>query len=433
MAESVAATGENRAELASSGQPPARVLLLLAGPAIVVGLVSSLILIVVTQIANWLQQILWTAAPQAFGLDGSSPIWILVVLTLTGAAVGLVVWRIPGHAGPDPATMSLVEGPLTVAVLPGLLLALILMLAGGVSLGPENPIMAVNTGLVFALGTRLIPKIGAPVWAGLSVSGMVGAMFGTPVAAALILSESTIGDPRTPLWDRLFAPLVAAAAGALLTDLLGGASFSVAVAPYPGPQPLDIVTGAAVAVAAAVLGLAAIYAFHRSHRLFHRLTNPLLMLTVGGAILGILGIFGGPITLFKGLDQMQELASNAASYSAGALALMVVVKLAALVVAGTSGFRGGRIFPSIFIGVAIGLCASALVPSIPQALAVSCAVLGFLLAVTRQGWMSLFLAAIVVPDPRLLAMLCLVSLPAWLLVTGRPQMIISATADRRIA
>jgi H+/Cl- antiporter ClcA len=309
-------------------------------------------------------------------------------------------------------------------VLPGLLLALLLVLAGGVSLGPENPIMAVNTGLVVAVGARLLPALGAPAWVGLSSAGMIGAMFGTPVAAALVLSEAAPGEPQAPLWDRLFAPLVAAGAGALTTDALAGGRLSLAVPvpPYPGPRAVDLLTGSAVAGAAALLGLVAVYAFPHAHRLFHRLAHPLVMLTVGGALLGLLGIVGGPITLFKGLDQMKELASGAGGYTAAGLALVVVVKLAALVVAATSGFRGGRIFPSVFVGVAIGLCASALAPGLPPALAVSCAVLGILLPVTRQGWLGLFMGAVVVPDLNLLPVLCLVSLPAWLLVTGRPEM-----------
>jgi H+/Cl- antiporter ClcA len=140
---------------------------------------------------------------------------------------------------------------------------------------------------------------------------------------------------------------------------------------------------------------------------------------------------GGPVTLFKGLDQMKALAAGAAGYTAAGLALVVLVKLAAVVVAATSGFRGGRIFPSVFVGVAIGLCASAFAPGIPPALAVACGELGVLLAVTRQGWLSLFMAAIVVPDLRLLPILCLVLLPAWLLVTGRPEMIIKAPGEGR--
>ena len=53
---------------------------------------------------------------------------------------------------------------------------------------------------------------------------------------------------------------------------------------------------------------------------------------------------------------------------------------------------------------------------------VSAGVLGLLLAVTRQGWVSLFVAAVLVASPGMLALLCLASLPAWLLVTGRPHM-----------
>ncbi len=45
-----------------------------------------------------------------------------------------------------------------------------------------------------------------------------------------------------------------------------------------------------------------------------------------------------------------------------------------------------------------------------------------LLAVTRQAWVSLFTAAVLVASPAILALLCIGSLTAWLLVTGRPQM-----------
>ena len=194
-------------------------------PALVVGIASSLVLLGVSAVAEWLQDVLWTIIPQAMGVSGNAPLWILLILTLTGVAVGLVVWKVPGHAGPDPATLGLVEAPLPLSVLPSLLLALILMLAGGVSLGPENPIMGIAIGLVFAIGTRLLPPVGAQIWIGLATAGMLGAMFGTPVAAALVLSESLSGgESRAPLWDRLFAPMVAAGAGALTTDALSGGS-----------------------------------------------------------------------------------------------------------------------------------------------------------------------------------------------------------------
>ena len=53
---------------------------------------------------------------------------------------------------------------------------------------------------------------------------------------------------------------------------------------------------------------------------------------------------------------------------------------------------------------------------------VAAGVLGVLLAITRQGWVSLFTAAVLVASASIIALLCIATLPAWLLVTGRPQM-----------
>ena len=257
----------------------------------------------------------------------------------------------------------------------------------------------------------------------MAFAGTIGAMFGTPVAAALLLSE-TAGDPRISTWDRLFAPLVAAGAGAITTDLLTTDTFAVAVAPYTGPQPIDLLTGSIIAVVAAIVGLVPIYLFPVSYAIFQRLGTPLVSLLVGGLVLGILGAIGGPISLFKGLAQMQTLAANVGDYTAAGLALLVGLKLLAVVIASTSGFRGGRIFPVVFAGVAMGLCINVLFPSIPQALAVAASLLGMLVATTRSGWLALFMSAFLVGEATMLPIMCIAVLPAWLIVTGRPEMVV---------
>jgi hypothetical protein len=76
----------------------------------------------------------------------------------------------------------------------------------------------------------------------------------------------------------------------------------------------------------------------------------------------------------------------------------------------------------VFIGAALGLCAHALVPAVQSALGVAAGVLGVQPVVTRHSRLSLFTAAMPAPDRSILALLCIASLPAWLLVTGRPQM-----------
>ena len=171
-----------------------------------------------------------------------------------------------------------------------------------------------------------------------------------------------------------------------------------------------------------------VWCLPRLHALMQRLKNPILTLGIGGFLLGILGVVGGHITLFKGLDEMQQLAFSQ-TLTASDYMLIALVKLAALVLAAACGFRGGRIFPAVFVGVALGLMLHAHVDAVPAAITVSCAILGLTLVVTRDGWLSLFMAAVVVPDSTLLPLLCIVMLPAWLLLAGKPLMIAKRPND----
>ncbi|MFD4410809.1 ion channel protein [Streptomyces sp. NPDC058476] len=402
---------------------PARSLLPLILPALVVGVAASLLFVGVSALAEKLQGVLWGNLPDALGIGRYSVFWMLVVLTATGVLVGLVVWKAPGHAGPDPATLGLAAAPMPPVVLPGLLVATALMLAGGPSLGPENPVIATNVALAFWLGRRLAPRLPGGLWAALAEAGTIGALFGTPVAAALLLSEALAGQQlKGLLWDNLFAPLAAAAAGAITTTVVSHPTFDLHLPALGRPTWRDVLAALVVASAAALFGMLAVYAFPYVHGAFARLRHPMVALPVGGLVLGLLGALGGHLTLFKGLDEVAELAQDPEGWSAGQFATMTVVKLAALLVAASCGFRGGRIFPSVFIGAAFGLCAHALVPAVHPALGVAAGVLGMLLAITRQGWVSLFTAAVLVASPSIIALLCIASLPAWLLVTGRPQM-----------
>ncbi|ENT6511600.1 ion channel protein [Escherichia coli] len=404
--------------------PRARTMLLLSLPAVAIGIASSFILIVVMKIASVLQNLLWQRLPGTLGIAQDSPLWIIGVLTLTGIAVGLVIRFSQGHAGPDPACEPLIGAPVPPSALPGLIVALILGLAGGVSLGPEHPIMTVNIALAVAIGARLLPRVNRMEWTILASAGTIGALFGTPVAAVLIFSQTLNGSSEVPLWDRLFAPLMAAAAGALTTGLFFHPHFSLPIAHYGQMEMTDILSGAIVAAIAIAAGMVAVWCLPRLHAMMHQMKNPVLVLGIGGFILGILGVIGGPVSLFKGLDEMQQMVANQA-FSTSDYFLLAVIKLAALVVAAASGFRGGRIFPAVFVGVALGLMLHEHVPAVPAAITVSCAILGIVLVVTRDGWLSLFMAAVVVPNTTLLPLLCIVMLPAWLLLAGKPMMMVN--------
>ncbi|MEV4936238.1 ion channel protein [Streptomyces zaomyceticus] len=411
----------------AADESPLRILLPQVMPALVVGVVASLLLLGIEFLADELQDVLWHNLPDALGIGDYSSLWIISMLTAAGIAVGLVIWKFPGHAGPDPASEGLGGPPLAPGVVPGLLLASTLSLAGGVSLGPENPIIASNIALAYWLGRKAAPAVPGAFWVSLASAATIGALFGTPVAAALVLSEALTGMPgRGSLWDRLFAPLVAAGAGAMTTQLLAEPTFDMGLPPLTDPGWGDLLAALVIASAAALFALVACYLFPYLHAAFHRLRHPMVILPLGGLVLGLLGALGGQLTLFKGLDEVKELTASIGTWSSGELAKLAVIKLVALLVAASCGFRGGRIFPAVFIGAAFGLLAQALVPEVSPTVTVSSAVLGVLLATTRQGWISLFTGAVIAGSPAVIALLCLASLPAWLIVTGRPQLQLDA-------
>jgi H+/Cl- antiporter ClcA len=343
------------------------------------------------------------------------------MLTATGVLIGLIVWLAPGHAGPDPATTGLIEDPLPLSALPALAIVTIIAQGGGVSLGPEAPIVVLNVSLVVA-ATKVF-KLPIPLQLGmvLATAATIGALFGTPVAAALVLTGMVaMAKGAGSLWDRLFLPLVAAATAALTMVLINEPDFSVDLPAMGTPTWLDLGAAIVIAAVAVGLGLAGVWLFPLLHRAFRALRHPMLMIVAGGIVLGGLGALGGPISLFKGLEQSSQLVKDAPTMTVGALILVTVVKLVALLVASASGFRGGRIFPSVFVGVGVGLIANSLFPDVPVALAVAAGVMGLTLVSARDGWLALFLGVALTGDINVLPVLILAILPVWLLVSRQP-------------
>lgn len=420
-------------EEADNDLPPAslvRKLLRLSIPTIAIGAVSAVMLYLVEELAHALEHGLWSTLPEALDIDPASGWWIFGILTVIGLLVGLVVWLLPGHGGQDSATVHLLAPPLPLRALPSLIIVAVLGLGGGVSLGPEAAIIAINSGILVALVGWLRPTVPIELVVVLTASGTIGALFGTPVAAALVFTGMVSAIfHEGALWDKLFLPLLAASAGAVTMSVFTDPQFTLDLPAYDTAAPIDLLSASVVAMVAAAIGLAAAAVFPRLHQSFRLLKNPALYVTLGGVILGILGAIGGPVTLFKGFTQMGDLVADRADYSAPSLILIVVVKVLALLVSAAAGFRGGRIFPAVFIGVAIGVVTTALIPSVPLAVATAGGVLGMVLALSRDGWIALFIAAAVTGSMTILPVICIAILPTWLLVSRGPDMIVHLPHD----
>jgi hypothetical protein len=95
--------------------------------------------------------------------------------------------------------------------------------------------------------------------------------------------------------------------------------------------------------------------------------------------------------LFSGEDALPELVAHAADYSLGVLIMLIACKALAYGLS-LSAFRGGPVFPSMFIGAAIGIAASGLpgmdlAPAIGMGIGAMCAAM-LRLPLTRRRWPS---------------------------------------------
>jgi H+/Cl- antiporter ClcA len=90
-------------------------------------------------------------------------------------------------------------------------------------------------------------------------------------------------------------------------------------------------------------------------------------------IFGIVGV-ALPLTMFSGSDQLKSVLHDAGTLGLGLgqLVAILIAKMLTFAVSQGSGFVGGPIFPSLFIGGTTGVIVHQAIPSAPLGLASTC-------------------------------------------------------------
>jgi len=323
------------------------------------------------KLVSLLQNWFFATLPGELGFHGVPAWWPLPLLAIAGLLVSSVIRYLPGRGGHSPADGFQAGGTPDPVDLPGVLLAALATLSLGVVLGPEAPLIAIGGGLgVLAvhLAKRDAPPTAAAVMAAAGSFAAISTLFGSPIAGAFLLMEAAgLGGPVLGLV--LVPGLLAAGVGTLifvgLDSLTGFGTFSLAIPGLPPFQhPTVAMFGWALAfgVVAAVVGagirlMALALRPHVERRMI--LLTPVVGLAVAGlAIAFAEGTGRGPTyVLFSGQSALPGLVQHAAGWTVGALLLLVVCKSLAYGLS-LSSFRGGPVFPSMFIGAAGGIAAS---------------------------------------------------------------------------
>jgi H+/Cl- antiporter ClcA len=328
-------------------------------------------------LVSGLQEWLFTDLPEALGFDGAPLWWPLPLLALAGVLVGLTIRYLPGRGGHSPADGFKAGGVPSPIELPGIALAALATLSLGAVLGPEAPLIALGAGLAGSavrLARRDVPAQATAVVAASGSFAAISTLLGSPLLGAFLLMEASgLGGPTLGLV--LVPGLVAAGVGSLifigLDAWTGLGTYSLAlpdVPPFAQPDLAQFGWALVIGLVAAVVGtgirrLALALRPHVERRLL--LATPLVGLAVGTLAIVYAQASGHNFSevLFSGQNALGPLISNSASYSAGALVLLVACKGLAYG-ASLAGFRGGPVFPAMFLGAAGGIALSHL-PGLP--------------------------------------------------------------------
>ncbi len=328
--------------------------------------------------------------------DGGAPAWWPVPwLGLCGLLVSLTISRLPGTAGHSPALgFTTGSGPAPSHDLPGIVLASLATLSLGAVLGPEAPLIAIGGGLA-ALTVRLAkrdaPPMAVTIMASAGSFAAVSTLLGSPLLGAFLIMEAA-GIAGAALSLIALPGLLASGIGALvflgLDAWTGLGTFSLALTTVPPAIPPTIASllwAVPVGVLGALLGWAIRWLGLTVRPRVHR--NRVPVTVVLGLLIGLCATAyqlatGRAFTqvLFSGQDALPELVADAGGYSLGVLLLLGLFKALAYGLS-LSAFRGGPVFPAMFIGAVLGIAVSGLpgmdlAPAIGMGIgALSCAML----------------------------------------------------------
>jgi H+/Cl- antiporter ClcA len=320
---------------------------------------------------NDAQKWVFTTLPNDLGFHGEPSWWPVLPLVLSGLIVALSIHYLPGTSGHKPSEGFKAGGLVEPVDLYGIVLASVATLALGAVLGPEAPLIAIGGGMG-VLAVRLIRR-DAPAQAALVIGAAgsfaaIASLLGSPITGAFLLMEAAgLGGP---LLGIILTPgLLAAGIGSLIFVGIarwtgyGLPTFAIPnLPPFTSPNGNEFLWALVIGVGAAVIGTVIKRGAKWLDPIIER--RMLVLTPVAGLAVALCAIVFFEATghsssqvLFSGENALAPLVNQAATWTAGALVLLVLFKGLAYGIS-LSCFRGGPTFPGMLIGAAGGIALS---------------------------------------------------------------------------
>jgi len=295
---------------------------------------------------------LWTlaAAARAVARLPLAPLWLPVGF----AVASTLVWKLAPEAAGH-GTEKVIEavhrrwGRIATAVAPVKLLATVITIAVGGSVGKEGPCAQIGAALASSIATllRLRPRDRRKIVI-CGISAGFAAVFGTPIAGSVFGIEVLFLG--SVLYDVLYPSFVAGLVGYQVASRLGIAYVHQTLTGVPHVTEGLLLR---VIVAGIIFGLVAlllIESLRRAHELFARLPlAPPLRALVGGGVLAGLAVLISARYLGLGVDTLEASLRGEPVPTLGFL-----WKIAFTAISLGAGGSGGIVTPIFFVGAATG-------------------------------------------------------------------------------
>ena len=299
--------------------------------------------------------------------------WWVAVTAAAGVVVGLLrrLTRLPEQI---PSLFAdLKSEHVDTGLVPGIAAVSAVSLIGGASLGPEKALGAMGGGAgTWLARRRALGKEDSQVNTLVGFTGAYGGLFSSTVIVVMLILEAA-----RPGGQRFFKTLVG---GVVASSVSFGIYFAIAgavfvdayqVPPYSF-EDWQLLAGIPLGLFAALLVTLLVAFMTLASRLFGRLKLPgIAKSTLGGVVFGLVGV-AVPLTMFSGSDQLKTVLNDAGTLGLGLLVAILIAKMLTFAVSQGSGFVGGPIFPSLFIGGTAGVLVHQVFPSVPLGLAFTC-------------------------------------------------------------
>ena len=339
--------------------------------------------------------------------------WIVLELLTTGLAVfdGWAVIPVMAGAGllagliihwiGDPGEIHLIvnnirfnNGKLDPKNNPSMILSSLLCVASGGSLGPEAPLVQVtgSTGTWFG---KILRMKGEELRS-MSIAGMASgftALFGAPLGGSLFSLEILHHKHAVEYYKAIIPAFVASSFSyiifALIIHLGLGPVWDLPA--YEMDNKFDFAYAILFAIMATCCGWIFIFCTKYLKMAFEKSQLPIYYKTfIGGILLGSIAFFV-PITRYFGHHTINELLSG--GFKIEYLGVILFLKIIAIAITVTSGWRGGFIIPLFFVGATLGLIIHQFLPGVELSLAVVTCMAAINACVTRTPMSTTILLA----------------------------------------